>query len=267
MAVDIIINGALGRMGKELAGIVLLDEEVQLIGCIEKAGHPATGSDIGDHLCLQKTKIPIGSSFKDIPVSAAVVIDFTTPSLTRSLLKEVKGTEAGIVIGTTGLTDNDMELMREVSKTNGVLFSPNMCLGINFLFYLTQVAAKRLGKDFDIEIIETHHKFKKDSPSGTAKVLGEIVSKAIGCSDNEAIKHGRVGFTGERSPQEVGMHSVRGGDIVGDHTVLFAGTGERLELKHMAHSRVTFAKGAVKAAKWLHSKGPGLYSMRDVLGF
>ena len=266
MAVDIIINGALGRMGKEIAGVVLSDEEVRLSGCIEKADHPETGTDIGSHIGLQKVKIPINSSLKEIPVNAAVVIDFTTPASTRSLLKEIKGTEAGIVIGTTGLTDDDMELLKEVSRTNAVLFSPNMSLGINFLYYLVQVTAKKLGKDFDIEIIEAHHKFKKDSPSGTAKALGEIVSKATGRFDNETIKYGRVGFVGERSSQEVGMHSVRGGDIVGDHTVLFAGTGERLELKHMAHSRVTFAKGAVRAAKWLHSKGPGLYSMRDVLG-
>ena len=267
MAVDIIINVALGRMGKAIVGVALSDKDVHLVGCIEKPGHPAAGTDIGNHCGLQKTKVPIKTSFKEIPVRRAVVIDFTSPAATRSLLKEIKGTEASIVIGTTGLTDNDIELMREVSKTNGVLFSPNMSLGINFLFYLTQVTAERLGKDFDIEIIEAHHKFKKDSPSGTAKVLGEIIAKAIDRSDDEAIKYGRVGFVGERSSQEIGMHSVRGGDIVGDHSVLFAGTGERLELKHMAHSRVTFAKGAVKAAKWLHSKGPGLYSMRDVLGF
>ena len=267
MAVNIIINGALGRMGREIAGIVLADEETHLVGCIEKQGHPAIGSDIGIFINAGTMGVSITSSLKDIPGDSAVVIDFTAPDSTRALLEEIEGTGRGVVTGTTGLTDDDMELMKKVAQKNAVLFSPNMSLGINFLFYLTQITAEKLGEDFNIEIIETHHKYKKDSPSGTAKLLGEIASKAIGCPDDETIKHGRAGLIGERPFKEIGMHSVRGGDIVGDHTVLFAGSGERLELKHTAHSRLTFAQGAVKAAKWLHAQGPGFYSMRDVLGF
>ncbi len=267
MAVNIIINGVLGRMGREIAGIVLADEETHLVGCVEERGNPAIGSDIGSFIGCGTTGISITSSLKDIHVDTAVVMDFTAPDSTRALLEEIEGTGIGVVTGTTGLTDGDMELMEKVSKKNAVLFSPNMSLGINFLFYLTKITAEKLGDDFNIEIIETHHKYKKDSPSGTAKLLGEIASKAIGCSDNETIKHGRTGFIGERPLKEIGMHSIRGGDIVGDHTVLFAGSGERLELKHTAHSRLTFAQGAVKAAKWLHLKGPGFYSMHDVLGF
>lgn len=267
MSVNIIINGALGRMGREIAGIVLADDETSLVGCIEKVGHPAIGSDIGSYIGGATIGISIASSVNDIPGEGAVVLDFTAPDSTRALLKDIEGKGRGVVTGTTGLTDDDMELMKKVSQKNAVLFSPNMSLGINFLFYLTQITAEKLGEDFNIEIIETHHKYKKDSPSGTAKLLGEIASKAIGCSNDETIKHGRAGIIGERPLKEIGMHSVRGGDIVGDHTVLFAGPGERLELKHTAHSRLTFAQGAVKAAKWLHSQGPGFYSMRDVLGF
>lgn len=267
MAVNIIINGALGRMGREIAGIVLADGETHLQGCIEKQGHNATGLDIGSFIGCGTTEIIISSSLKDIAYTNAVVMDFSAPDSTRTLLEEAEGTELSVVCGTTGLTDDDMELMKKVSQKNAILFSPNMSLGINFLFYLTKITAERLGGDFNIEIIETHHKYKKDSPSGTAKHLCKIASKAIGCSENETVKHGRKGFVGERPLKEIGVHSIRGGDIVGDHTVLFAGSGERLELRHTAHSRLTFAQGAVKAAKWLHSQGPGFYSMHDVLGF
>jgi 4-hydroxy-tetrahydrodipicolinate reductase len=148
-----------------------------------------------------------------------------------------------------------------------ILMSPNMSLGVNLLFYLTQVAAQRLRDGFDIEIIEAHHRMKKDAPSGTARRLGEIAAQARGLSYEQAVRNGREGMAGERPCNEIGMHAVRGGDIVGDHTVLFAGFGERIELRHAAQSRQTFARGAVAAAKWLADKPAGLYSMRDVLGF
>jgi 4-hydroxy-tetrahydrodipicolinate reductase len=147
-----------------------------------------------------------------------------------------------------------------------VVFSPNMSLGVNLLFHLTGQIAARLGSDFDIEIIETHHRDKRDAPSGTARRLGEIAAAARGLSYDRDVRHGRAGLVGQRSDREIGMHAVRGGDIVGDHTVLFAGTGERIEVRHAAHSRATFARGAVTAAKWLADRPPGLYTMRDVLG-
>ncbi len=267
MRAKVIINGVLGRMGKQITGIVLDDKEVDLVGCIEASPNDAIGMDIGDALGLGKTGILICSSLKDVNINNAVIVDFTTPGATRSLLNEIKGTETRIVIGTTGLTETDLALIQEAAGSNAILFSPNMSLGVNFLFYLTKIAAEKLGKDFDIEIIEAHHRFKKDSPSGTAKRLGEIASAAIGYSYNDTIKHGREGIVGERSAKEIGMHAIRGGDIVGEHTVLFAGPGERLELKHCAQSRTTFAQGAVKAVKWLYTQPPGLYSMQDLLGF
>ncbi len=267
MATNIIITGVLGRMGREIARIVWTDNDMVLAGGTEAAGHQSTGSDIGEFLGLGKTGITICSSLKEIKCDNVVVIDFSSPASTRSLLEEIKGTDTRIVIGTTGLNESDMTMIKETARTNAILYSPNMSLGINFLFYLTKIAAEKLGSEFDIEIIETHHQFKKDSPSGTAKRLGEIASEAIGCSYNDVVRYGRNGLVGERPAKEIGMHAVRGGDIVGDHTVLFAGSGERLELKHSAQSRTTFARGAVAAAKWLHTQPCGLYAMHDLLEF
>jgi 4-hydroxy-tetrahydrodipicolinate reductase len=172
-----------------------------------------------------------------------------------------------VVVGTTGLTEAELEIAKNYSKTAPIIVSPNMSLGVNLLFNLTQMVAARLKDDFDIEIIEAHHRFKKDSPSGTARRLGEVAAQACGLSYDEAIVNGRSGiYPDARQKTEIGMHAVRGGDIVGDHTVLFAGIGERVELRHMAHSRSTFARGAVKTAKWIHNQKPGYYSMKDVLG-
>lgn len=267
MEVKVIINGVLGRMGRKIARLVCADERITCIGCLEAPGHPALGTDIGEHLGLGETGILISATLKDLAAADAVLIDFTTPAATRALLHEIKETDTRIVIGTTGLTQDDMALIQEVAKNTAVLFSPNMSLGVNLLFYLTEIAAEKLGNDFDIEIIEKHHRFKKDAPSGTAKRLGEIVAAARGSSYDEVVVPGRKGMIGERSAGEIGMHAVRGGDITGEHTVLFAGSGEQLELKHCAQSRTVFAQGAVRAAKWLSSREPGLYAMRDVLGF
>jgi 4-hydroxy-tetrahydrodipicolinate reductase len=172
-----------------------------------------------------------------------------------------------MVVGTTGLEKGDRELAQKASATIPIIVSSNMSLGVNLLFSLTELVAKRLGGAFDIEIIEAHHRFKKDSPSGTARTLGEVAARALGRTYDEAVVNGRSGMaSGTRPPLEIGMHAVRGGDIVGDHTVLFAGIGERVELRHTAHSRSVFARGAVATAKWLAGKGPGFYTMKEVLG-
>jgi 4-hydroxy-tetrahydrodipicolinate reductase len=266
MAVSIIINGILGRMGREIARIIAADSKTTCVGGIEMPGHSAMGSDIGAQLGIDEIKgVVLSASLSEVEARPAVVIDFTAPAVTCALLEEIKGTDTRIVIGTTGLSDKDMRLVQEVSRKTAVFFSPNMSVGVNFLFQLTKLAAEKLGNDFDIEIIETHHHFKKDSPSGTAKRLGEIVAKAINTSYDESVRNGRDGIVGERGRKEIGMHAVRGGDIAGEHTVLFAGMGERIELKHCAHSRSNFAQGAVTAAKWLCDKPAGLYSMQDML--
>jgi 4-hydroxy-tetrahydrodipicolinate reductase len=266
MTTNIIITGILGKMGREIASCVLDDTECVLAGCVECAGHPSLGRDYGEFLGRGTLGVPVSASLVGLPVESSVVIDFSSPSATLSFLAECAGKNARFVIGTTGIDPAGIEKIRQASRTTPVVFSPNMSLGVNLLFVLTELAAKKLGTSFDIEIIEAHHRHKKDAPSGTAVRLGEIAASAIGETYGDAVRNGRAGMVGGRTSREIGMHAVRGGDIVGDHTVLFAGLGERLELKHVAHSRSTFARGAVTAAKWLALHGRGLYTMRDVLG-
>ena len=267
MTTNVIVIGALGKMGREIVACVLDDAGVKLAGCVEQAGHPQTGRDIGECIGRGKVGIKVTNDALSLPIETSVVIDFTSSKSTMALCDNLASRKTAIVIGTTGLSDTDIEKVRKLAIVCPVVLSPNMSLGVNLLFHLTGFVASRLKDDFDIEIIEAHHRFKKDAPSGTAKKLGEIAASAIGLSYKDAIVDGRTGMTGERKKKEIGMHAVRGGDIVGDHTVLFAGLGERLELRHMMHSRSTLARGALVAAKWLSSMKPGFYTMREVLGF
>jgi 4-hydroxy-tetrahydrodipicolinate reductase len=266
LTTDIIITGGLGKMGREIAACVLDDKECRLSGCVEQADHPALGKDYGECLGRGTLGISIAGSLSGLPVESSVVIDFSSPKATLTFLSDVGKRKSKIVIGTTGIDPSGTEAIKKASKSVPVVFSPNMSLGVNLLFVLTELAAKKLGGSFDIEIIEAHHRLKKDSPSGTAVRLGEIAASAMGLEYKDAVRNGRAGMVGARSNREIGMHAVRGGDIVGDHTVLFAGLGERLELRHVASSRSTLARGAVAAAKWLAAQKPGLYTMRDVLG-
>jgi 4-hydroxy-tetrahydrodipicolinate reductase len=266
MAVNIIIHGACGRMGREIGRIVLATSEFKLVGCIEARGYTLQGRDFGEICGAGPCGVTVTADINALPLEQSVVIDFTAPEATDGLLKAVGKRPARFVIGTTGFSQPEIDKIHSLAKKTAVVFSPNMSLGVNLLFYLTQEVGKRLGKTFDIEIIEAHHRFKKDSPSGTARHLGEIAAAGLGLTYDQAIRNGRNGIVGERSDREIGMHAVRGGDIVGDHTVLFAGNGERLELRHMAHNRTPLAQGAVSAAQWVNGKAPGLYSMADVLG-
>jgi 4-hydroxy-tetrahydrodipicolinate reductase len=256
----------MGRMGREIALLALADPEIRIAGCIETASHPCAGMELGPLIGESNCKVKIETSLSRVPLDNAVLIDFTSPSTTLDVISQTAGKSTRIVIGTTGLSNEQTELVKNAAKTTAILMSPNMSLGVNILFYLTRVAAGLLKKDFDIEIIEAHHRMKKDAPSGTARMLGEIAAASRGLSYAESVRDGRSGITGERTGKEIGMHAVRGGDIVGDHTVLFAGPDERIELKHMAHSRRTLARGAVIAAKWISSKPAGFYNMGDVLG-
>jgi 4-hydroxy-tetrahydrodipicolinate reductase len=267
MAQKVIIAGALGRMGKEIAQIVLDDSSLLLSGCLEYPGHPEIGKDYGTALGKGLLNIKVVDSLDALDCKDSVLIDFTSVSSSRLFLQKAPEKNLKMVVGTTGLGNTELELAKKAALTVPIIVSPNMSLGVNLLFHLTAQVAASLKGQFDIEIIEAHHRFKKDSPSGTAKRLGEIVAQALGLTYEQAVQNGREGITDNiRSCSEIGMHAVRGGDIVGDHTVLFAGIGERIELRHMAHSRKTFAQGAVTAAKWLATKSPGMYSMRDVLG-
>jgi 4-hydroxy-tetrahydrodipicolinate reductase len=198
---------------------------------------------------------------------AACAIDFTVHSFTREVLDAALKHNTRLVIGTTGHTDAERALIREAATTLPVVFASNYSVGVNTLFWLTRHAARILTQDrFDIEVIEMHHRHKIDSPSGTARTLLEILNGETGTSYQNDVTHGRIGNIGPRKPKEIGMHTLRGGDVVGDHTVMFAADGERVELTHKASSRLTFAAGAVRAAVWLRDKPAGLYDMQDVLG-
>jgi len=258
-------------MGIEIANVinsVSNDKDTRLVGCVEDANNAKIGIEYSSYIGANcGSGVKVVPSIEAVNVKDAVVIDFSSVESTRNNLSRAANLKLPMVIGTTGLDKSDYELAERASKTVPILISSNMSLGVNLLFSLTELVTKKLGGNFDVEIIEAHHKFKKDSPSGTARTLGEVAAKALGRTYDEAVVNGREGMAANtRDPFEIGMHAVRGGDIVGDHTVLFAGMGERVELRHMAHSRSVFARGAVAAAKWISSKGPGLYSMRDVLG-
>jgi 4-hydroxy-tetrahydrodipicolinate reductase len=240
--VRVLLLGAKGRMGQAIAAAAkTTDVEI------------TAGLDLGDDLTKH-----IGAG--------DVVIDFSNPSATEALCRACRDSEKPAVIGTTGHSQAERDLIEEMAKLVPVVFSPNYSVGVNALFWLTRKAAQMLGSDFDLEITEMHHRLKKDAPSGTAKKLAEILCEVRQLDYDKDVRHGREGLPGERSANEIGLHSIRGGDVVGDHTVTFAGAGERLELTHKAASRETFALGALRAACWIVGKPPGLYSMEDVLG-
>ena len=210
--------------------------------------------------------IDVGDPLPEALAKCDSVIDFSSHHFTNELLDECLKQNKSLVIGTTGHTDAELERIREVSKTLPVVFASNFSVGVNTLFWLTRRACELLGPDFDLEVVEMHHRMKKDAPSGTARTLVEILADVRGLSYDTDTRHGRFGDVGSRTPKEIGVHALRGGDVVGDHTVVFANVGERGELTHKASSRDTFAGGAVRAAVWLNGKPAGLYDMQDVLG-
>jgi 4-hydroxy-tetrahydrodipicolinate reductase len=207
-----------------------------------------------------------GDDLKSRLSDCDAVVDFTHATATVEIAQACAEAGRVLVIGTTGHSDAERTSIEEASRRIPIVFAPNFSVGVNTLFWLTRKAAEILGPDFDLEVIETHHRLKKDSPSGTARRLAEILAEVRGLQYNNDVRHGRAGMVGERTRTEIGMHAVRGGDVVGDHTVLFANVGERIELVHKASSRDTFAKGALRAACWAQGKPPGLYDMQDVLG-
>ncbi len=261
----IVVFGALGRMGSEIISVILGDNKAQLSGAVEAPGNPQIGKDIGESLAKGRLEVPLSAALSEAADLDCVIIDFTSPSGTKLVLEHIAEHGGRAVIGTTGLDESMERLIGEASRRGSILTSPNMSLGVNLLFYLTDQVSRRLGEEYDIEIVEAHHRHKKDSPSGTAKRLGEIAASARDLTYRNAVRNGREGIIGERTTKEIGMHAVRGGGIIGDHTVMFAGLEECIELRHRALSRNAFARGAVIAAKWLHNAEPGQYSMRHVL--
>jgi 4-hydroxy-tetrahydrodipicolinate reductase len=240
----VIINGARGRMGQALIACAKADPT---------SFELSVGLDVGDDLAAA------------LPACDAV-IDFTHADSTAAVAEACAAAGKILVIGTTGHNDADRARISEISKEIPVVFAPNFSVGVNTLFWLTRKATEILGPDFDLEVVEMHHRLKKDSPSGTARRLAEILAEARELDYDKNVMHGREGMVGERQKTEIGMHAVRGGDVVGDHTVIYANVGERVELTHKASSRDTFAKGALRAARWAQGQKPGLYDMQDVLG-
>ena len=262
---NIIVVGATGRMGQTLIQEIHHDSQTILVGALEheKASH--IGEDAG-YFCGIKTGVTIKPKFDAISEKADILIDFTRPEASNNYLDFCQKNKINYVLGTTGFSEAERDNIISVAKNIAVCFAPNMSIGVNLLLSLVESATAIMHEDFDIEIIESHHKDKVDAPSGTALSLGESVAKSSGRSLKENGIFKRTGIMSPRNRKEIGFSSVRGGDIVGDHTVLYAGDGERIELTHKASSRKTFAKGALRAAKFLADKIDGLYDMQDVLG-
>ena len=259
---SIAITGAAGRMGSRLIALAKQDGSYQLVGAIERPDHSAQARDAGEVAGVGAIGVPITFDLRPTP---QVLIDFTTPPSTRHWLKTCRDRGIAMVIGTTGLQPPDQAAIDIAAQAIPILQAPNMSLGVNLLFKIAGEVAKVLGDDYDVEIVEAHHRFKKDAPSGTAFGLAEAILKATGKS-RDALSFDRHGPEAVRKRGEISMHALRIGDDVGRHTAYFAGLGERLELTHVATSRDTFALGALKAARWLAGQKPGRYRMADLLG-
>jgi 4-hydroxy-tetrahydrodipicolinate reductase len=259
-----IVVGAAGKMGSRIIHIINETPSISLYRAIERSDHPSIGKDIGEVIGLGRMNIPLEGDLKK--VGGDVIINFTNPKSSMESLEFAKETGSAIVIGTTGLSPEQIERIKDLAKSVRCVFSPNMSVGVNVMFKVVQEVAQVLGPDYDIEIFEAHHRLKKDSPSGTAVKLGELAAKAVGRDFGKVGIYGRKGMVGERTRDEIGMQVIRAGDIVGEHTVLFGGVGERLEIIHRAHSRDNFARGAIRAALWVVNQHNGLYDMQDVLG-
>lgn len=260
------ILGAAGRMGRRLVALAAEDAQFKLVAATEGTGHPLLGQDAGLLAGLSANGILLSDQLPGPPTRLDVMIDFTTPAATRAALQTCAQQHIALVIGTTGLTAADHQAIDQAAATIPVLQAPNMSLGVNLLFALAAQVARRLGDDYDIEITEAHHRFKKDAPSGTALGIAQAICQATGKSMERDLVHGRHGDDALRRRGTIGMHALRMGDVVGDHTVSFATLGERLELSHQATTRDVFVRGALRAAKWLVDRPAGRYHMKDVLG-
>lgn len=260
------VVGAAGRMGKTIVSCIDDTDGVALCCGTEAPGNPALGRDVGELAGIGKKNIALHDDPAEMMRTCDAVIDFSTPESSLRTLKEAVAQKKAVVFGTTGLSEGEKDQIREAAKSIRCVFAPNMSIGVNVLFKVVQDVARILGDAYDVEIVETHHKFKKDAPSGTAVRLSELVAEALQRDLNEVGVYGRKGFSEGRGPKEIGIHTLRAGDIVGEHRVLFGGMGETLEVLHRAQSRETFARGAVRAAQWVVGQPPGLYDMQDVLG-
>ncbi len=267
--VRIVVAGAGGRMGQALVEAILADAGLSLAGALDIAGSPEFGRDPGERFG-RATGVRVTDDFAAALSGADVLIDFTRPAGTMAHLAACAGHNVAAVVGTTGLSEAERGMLVQHAKAVPIMFAANMSVGINVLLSLVETAARALGTDFDVEIMEMHHKHKVDAPSGTALRLGEAAAAGLGSQLRDVAVYAREGVTGERKPGTIGFATMRGGDVVGEHTVLFAGTGERIEIGHRATSRQNFAAGALRAAYFVAARRArgeaGLFDMRDVLG-
>lgn len=264
--IRVAVVGAGGRMGKTLIEAITRTEGMELTAATERADSSLVSADAGELAGVGKLGVPISHSLTKVIDSFDVVIDFTAPASTMVHLDVCRQHGKKIVIGTTGLDDAQKRQIEEAGEDIGIMFAPNMSVGVNLCFKLLDIAARVMGDDADIEIVEAHHRHKVDAPSGTALRMGEVVADALGRDLKQVAVYGREGQTGARDPETIGFATVRAGDVVGEHSVWFATEGERIEIVHKASNRMTFGKGAVRAAGWLMSQDKGLYDMQDVLG-
>jgi 4-hydroxy-tetrahydrodipicolinate reductase len=262
--IRVAVTGITGRMGSLIARMVRDSSELVLTGGTEKPGSPSVGLDVGLAARIGPIEVPAVSSLEKTIGQCDVVIDFTTPEATLEHARICAAARVPLVIGTTGFSPEQKAELAQAAAQVAIVSSPNMSVGVNLVIEIAAELARRLGEDFDVEIVETHHRKKKDAPSGTAMRLAEELARSLG-RGSECIRTSRVGQIGERPHEEIGVQSLRGGDVVGEHTVFFFGEGERVELTHRATSREQFARGALRAAKWVVGQPPGLYDMSHVL--
>jgi 4-hydroxy-tetrahydrodipicolinate reductase len=264
--IKVVVAGAAGRMGCRLVSLVRDSTALALAGALEGKGHHAVGEDAGETAGSGRVGITITEDLPALMERGEVVIDFSSPEATLQHLRIVAQHRRAMVVGTTGFSPDELDELKTLARQVPCVFSPNMSVGINLVYKIISEMAKTLGEDYDIEVIEAHHRLKKDAPSGTALKIADVLARAMNRDLTQVGVYARKGMIGERVKGEIGIQTIRAGDIVGDHTVIFGGMGERIEVTHRASSRDTFARGALRAARWVVRQPPGLYDMMDVLG-
>ena len=264
--IDLIVAGAAGRMGTRIVALARDTPGLRVVAALEASGHRSVGADAGELAGIGPSGVTVASDAAAAITANRVLVEFSVPDATLAHLKLVAAAGARAVVGTTGFSAAQREEIGSLARRAAIMQAPNMSVAVTLAFRLLPLMARALGEDYDVEITEIHHRFKKDAPSGTAVRMAELVAEALGRDLGKVGVYGREGLPGERTRQEIAVMSLRSGDVVGEHTVSFGTLGERLELTHRAHSRDTFARGALRAARWVAAQPPGLYSMADVLG-
>jgi len=263
---DVVIAGAAGRMGSRLVSLLQDEKDMRLVAALEAPGHPSLLKDAGEVAGISRLGVPLTADPEGALGKDRILIEFSVPDASLAHLRLVARDGGRAVIGTTGFSAAQRAEVEGLATQAPILLSPNMSLAVNVAFHVLAEMARLLGEDYDVEITEVHHRFKKDAPSGTALRMAEVVAEALGRDLAKTAVYGRHGLPGERTRKEIGIHSLRSGDVVGEHTASFGAIGERIELTHRAHSRDTYARGALRAARFIATAPPGLYSVQHVLG-